>query len=169
MNLDSLLELINSKLIAIQSHPLNSAERLVLRGIWHDWNYNQMATEGSYSPGYLSNVVAPPLWQRLSALIDRRLTKKNCRGLLLDYAASLNANKMPSEQLPTSLRENVSQDMLPCFPSGSVPLGSPFYIEDSALKNIICQEIIKAGALVTIKAPREMGKTSLLLRKFLFL
>ncbi|OKH43892.1 serine/threonine protein kinase [Calothrix sp. HK-06] len=164
MNLDSLLELINSKLIAIQSRPLNWAERLIVRGIWHDWSYNQMATEGGYSPGYLSNVVAPPLWQRLSILIDRRLTKKNCRGLLLDYAASLNAKKMQSEQLSTSLRENVNLDMLPCFPSGSVPLGSPFYIEDSSLKNIICQEIIKAGALVTIKAPREMGKTSLLLR-----
>lgn len=164
MNLDSLLELINSKLVTIQSHPLNSAERLVLRGIWHDWSYNQMATEGGYSPGYLSNVVAPPLWQRLSTLIDRRVTKKNCRFLLENYAACLNAETLPLEQLPASFSENVSQDMLPRFPSGSVPLGSPFYIEDSALKDIICQEIIKGGALVRIKAPREMGKTSLLLR-----
>ncbi len=164
MNLDSLLELVNSKLITIQSHPLNSAERLVLRGIWHDWNYNQMATEGGYSSGYLSNVVAPPLWQRLSALIDRRLTKKNCRFLLENYVACLNAETLPLKQLSASFSENVSQDVLPCFPSGSVPLGSPFYIEDSPLKAVICQEITKGGALVRIKAPREMGKTSLLLR-----
>lgn len=76
MNLDSLLELVNSKLIAIQTHPLNSVELLVLRGIWHDWSYNQMAQDGGYSPGYLSNVVAPPLWRRLSTLIDRHVTKK---------------------------------------------------------------------------------------------
>jgi hypothetical protein len=164
MNPDSLLEIVNGKLIAIQSRPLNWAERLILRGIWHDWSYNQMATEGGYSPGYLSNVVAPPLWQRLSTLLGRRVTKKNCRFLLENYAASLNAEAMRFDQLPTSFSGNVTQDMLPCFPSGSVPLGSPFYIEDFSLKGVICQEITKGGALVRIKAPREMGKTSLLNR-----
>ncbi len=163
MNLDSLLEIVNSKLQGIQKHPLNCAEHLILRGIWRDWTYNQMAQDGGYSPGYLSNVVAPELFQRLSDLIDRRV-KKNCRGLLEDYAACLNAEKMQLLQLPASFSSNISQDMLPCFPSGSIPLGSPFYIEDSALKTRICEEIAKPGALVRITAPREMGKTSLLLR-----
>ncbi|BAZ10723.1 hypothetical protein NIES4071_25460 [Calothrix sp. NIES-4071] len=169
MNLDSLLEIVNSKLLTMQSRPLSWAERLILRGIWDDCTYNQMAQEGGYSPGYLSNVVAPELCQRLSMLIDRRVNKRNCRGLLEQYAACLNTEKLPSEQFPANFYSNVSyshvsQDMLPCFPSGSVPLGSPFYIEDSALKAIIREEITKGGALVRIRAPRENGKTSLLLR-----
>lgn len=163
MNLDSLQEIVNSKLQDIQSRPLNSAESLILRGIWHNWTYNQMAQEGGYSPGYLSNVVAPQLCQRLSALIGRRVTKKNCRSLLEYYAAYISTQTMPPKQLPAS-SSNVNQDILPCFPSGAVPLGSPFYIEDSALKAQICEEIAKPGALVRITAPREMGKTSLLLR-----
>jgi AAA-like domain len=164
MDFDSLLEIVNSKLQGIQKPPLNGVERLILRGIWHDWTYIQMAQDGGYSPGYISNVVAPELCQRLSALLDKRVTKKNCRSLLLEYAAYSNAEKTQILQLPASFSGNVSQDMLPCFPSGAVPLGSPFYIEDSTLKAQVCEEIAKPGALVRITAPREMGKTSLLLR-----
>jgi hypothetical protein len=52
----------------------------------------------------------------------------------------------------------------PCYPNGAVPLGSPFYLKRILLEAQVDQEIRKPGALVRIKAPREMGKTSLLLR-----
>jgi hypothetical protein len=51
-----------------------------------------------------------------------------------------------------------------CHSCGAVPLDSPFYIERTAVEMQVCQEIRKSGALVRIKAPKEMGKTSLLLR-----
>jgi hypothetical protein len=54
-------------------------------------------------------------------------------------------------------------DTLPRYPNGAVPLGSPFYLERT-FQTQIDQELRKPGALVRIKAPREMGKTSLLLR-----
>jgi hypothetical protein len=56
------------------------------------------------------------------------------------------------------------KDMLPCYPNGAVPLCSPFYLKRTLLETQVEQEIRKPGALVRIKAPREMGKTSLLLR-----
>lgn len=49
------------------------------------------------------------------------------------------------------------------YPNGSVPLTSPYYLERPAEEQAYT-EIQKPGALVRIKAPREMGKTSLLLR-----
>jgi DNA-binding Xre family transcriptional regulator len=55
-------------------------------------------------------------------------------------------------------------DTLPRYPNGAVPLGSPFYLERAPFEAQIDREISKPGALVRIKAPREMGKTSLLLR-----
>jgi DNA-binding Xre family transcriptional regulator len=55
-------------------------------------------------------------------------------------------------------------DTLPRYPNGAVPLGSPFYLERTPFEAQIDREISKPGALVRIKAPREMGKTSLLLR-----
>lgn len=55
-------------------------------------------------------------------------------------------------------------DTSPRYPSGAVPLGSPFYLERAPFEAQIHQEVRKPGALVRIKAPREMGKTSLLMR-----
>ena len=55
-------------------------------------------------------------------------------------------------------------DNSPPYPNGAVPLGSPFYLERKPVEAQIKQEIRKPGTLIRIKAPREMGKTSLLLR-----
>lgn len=52
----------------------------------------------------------------------------------------------------------------PPYPSGSVSLGSHFYLERPLFEEQVYPEIIKPGALIRIKAPKEMGKTSLLLR-----
>ncbi|MEG4519977.1 MULTISPECIES: AAA-like domain-containing protein [unclassified Microcoleus] len=50
------------------------------------------------------------------------------------------------------------------FPGGPIPLGSPFYIERSGAEALACAEISKPGGLVRIKAPKKMGKSSLMLR-----
>lgn len=50
------------------------------------------------------------------------------------------------------------------YPYGPVALNSPFYIPRSPLEERGCQEIIKPGGLIRIRAPKEMGKSSLMLR-----
>jgi hypothetical protein len=47
------------------------------------------------------------------------------------------------------------------FPDGSVPLNSPFYVERIPHDSRCYQELIKPGALIRIKGPRQIGKTSL--------
>ncbi|MUG97823.1 serine/threonine protein kinase [Scytonema sp. UIC 10036] len=165
MNLDCLFEIVDCLLIESHNRPLNSTENLILQGIWQYRTYNQMAIEAGYSPGYFTNVVAPELFGRLSEVIGQRVTKKNCRMLLETYAITKAASKTkPLRQDLTQFPPTVNQDTSPCYPSGSVPLDSPFYLERSFLEEQVYQEIGKPGALIRIKAPREMGKTSLLLR-----
>jgi DNA-binding Xre family transcriptional regulator len=65
---------------------------------------------------------------------------------------------------PLPALEDLLPDTSPCYPNGAVPLGSPFYLERTSLTAQIDREIRKPGALVRIKAPREMGKTSVLMR-----
>jgi len=60
--------------------------------------------------------------------------------------------------------QDVKSRDLPGYPCGSIPLGSPFYLERTPLEGQVYEEISKPGALVRIKAPRELGKTSLMLR-----
>lgn len=152
MNLDCLLKIVDRQLIESQNRPLSSTEILILRGIWQYQTYNQIALNAGYSPGYFTTVVAPELYRRLSELIGQRVSKKNCRLILESYTTSQAA-------LP-----QVKQNTSPCYPSGSVPLDSPFYLERSPFEKQVYQEVTKSGALIRIKAPREMGKTSLLLR-----
>lgn len=50
------------------------------------------------------------------------------------------------------------------FTAGQVPLASSFYIERPPIEERCYQEILQPGALIRIKAPRQMGKTSLMAR-----
>lgn len=165
MNLDCLFEIFDRLLIESHNRPLNSTENLILRGIWQYKTYNQIAIDAGYSPGYFTNVVAPELFGRLSKVIGQRVTKKNCQVLLESYATvEVAPNTKLLKQDLTQFPPTVNQDTSPCYPSGSVPLASPFYLKRSYLEEQIYQEIKKPGALIRIKAPKEMGKTSLLLR-----
>jgi len=46
-------------------------------------------------------------------------------------------------------------------PEGQIPLDSPFYIERPPIESDCYEVITKPDALIRIKAPRQMGKTSL--------
>ncbi|NEO05108.1 MULTISPECIES: AAA-like domain-containing protein [unclassified Moorena] len=170
MNIDCILEIVDRQLKESQHRPLTSTEVMMLGGIWQYRTYNQIALEAGYSAGYLTNVVAPDLYQRLSQVIGQRVNKKNCRVLLESYAttqASPETNPLNPDLVKPELTGNAANEtheILPCYPSGSIPINSPFYLERSSLEEQVYQEIKKPGALIRIKAPREMGKTSLLLR-----
>ncbi|MEP0820020.1 MULTISPECIES: AAA-like domain-containing protein [Trichocoleus] len=49
-------------------------------------------------------------------------------------------------------------------PEGSVSLDSPLYVERPPIESSCYQEILKPGALIRVKAPRQMGKSSLMQR-----
>ena len=50
------------------------------------------------------------------------------------------------------------------YPDGPVPLNSPFYIERPPLEKLVYQEITQPGCVIRIRAPKQMGKSSLVLR-----
>ncbi|MBD2097012.1 AAA-like domain-containing protein [Trichocoleus sp. FACHB-591] len=52
----------------------------------------------------------------------------------------------------------------PELPDGSVDLASTFYVERPPIEARCYEAIAKPGALIRIKAPRQMGKTSLMAR-----
>ncbi|WP_339381121.1 AAA-like domain-containing protein [Brasilonema sp. UFV-L1] len=52
----------------------------------------------------------------------------------------------------------------PELPVGQVHLASSFYIERPPIETRCYQEVLQSGALIRIKAPRQMGKTSLMAR-----
>ncbi|WP_309743191.1 AAA-like domain-containing protein [Chamaesiphon sp. OTE_20_metabat_361] len=111
--------------------------------------------------------------------VDYITFEELCQRLGLDWKEVYTLDAVATAQIvggavPTDNRDDNSADAisyvdldpdpLPRYPNGAVPIGSPFYLERVPFEAQIDREIRKPGALVRIKAPREMGKTSLLLR-----
>jgi transcriptional regulator with XRE-family HTH domain len=109
--------------------------------------------------------------------VDYTTFEELCRRLGLDWreistldledsAPEIDPPPEPSDTLLSSdsFAIDSRSDRSPSYPNGAVPLGSPFYLERVPAQAQIDREMRKPGALVRIKAPREMGKTSLLLR-----
>ncbi|MBW4627887.1 MAG: AAA-like domain-containing protein [Brasilonema octagenarum HA4186-MV1] len=118
--------------------------------------YPQIATENNYSETYIKQIVAPKLWQLISDLVGEKINRTNCRAVLEQRLETLSL-QITSE--PAQTQRKIALES----PEGQVPLSSTLYIERD-LEKICYQEILQPRALIRIKAPRKMGKTSLMTR-----
>ncbi|MEH2300686.1 MAG: AAA-like domain-containing protein [Nostoc sp.] len=89
--------------------------------------------------------------------------------LLIEDGGS-SANRAAIEELPTVAPACETQESPPLpvaeaeLPEGQVDLASGFYIERPPIESRCYEAILKPGSLIRIKAPRQMGKTSLMAR-----
>ncbi|NMG10838.1 AAA-like domain-containing protein [Brasilonema sp. UFV-L1] len=118
--------------------------------------YAQIATENNYSETYIKQIVAPKLWQLLSEALGEKVNRTNCRAVL---EQRLNTSSLQTTSKPAQMQRKIALES----PEGQVPLSSTLYIERN-LEQICYQEILQPRALIRIKAPRKMGKTSLMTR-----
>ncbi|MEM6451011.1 MAG: AAA-like domain-containing protein [Cyanobacteria bacterium P01_D01_bin.105] len=152
-----------------QQH-LSDVECKVLEGAWLGKTYDQMAMEYGYSPEYLNKDVGNKLWRKLSAGLGERVGKRNFREALrrawketLERSSSiapLKAAASNETEIPSS-RPQI--DNIP-FPEGAVALSSPLYVLRNGVESCCHDAISQPGALLRIKAPALMGKTSLVNR-----
>ncbi|MEO0769838.1 MAG: AAA-like domain-containing protein [Cyanobacteria bacterium J06649_4] len=151
---------------------LTNIQRLVLGECLqpHKRTYDAIAKDTNYSVSYIKQRVAPDLWHLLSELVGTNVTKLNCKSVLfayLDQAAQPkeHTQSAPSQSINEETDESVLGQSLPLeFPMESVPLSSPYYIQRNPYEHHCYQLITRSGALIRIKAPRQMGKTSLMMR-----
>jgi AAA-like domain len=135
---------------------LTDLEIDVLHGAWLGKSYEEIAEGLFLSVSYINKDVGYRLWKRLSEALGEEVNKKSFRQALQ------RRDKQPIENRQISKIDEIK------FPDGFVPLESKFYVERELMGEMIqskCdQEILKPGALIRIRAPRLMGKTSLLNR-----
>jgi hypothetical protein len=140
---------------------LNDLQRTILQELWQDpkKTYGEIAVKHNYSGNYIQQVAAPRLWRLLSDVVGYKVTKSNIRGVLEEKLVSrpnINlASAAPS--LPPIAKAPIE------YPSGGVPLNSLFYVQRPQ-EALCCHSILQPNAFIQIKAPRQMGKSSLLLR-----
>lgn len=157
------LKLADTAVFAKTSRHLRNIEVAVLRGAWLGQKYDQIALESGYTPEYIKHDVGPKLWQTLSFSLGEKVSKTNLMAVLAQQASQESiVNGQKSSTLPLPLLSPSSLELEP--PVGLVPLDSTFYVERPPAESRCYEEITRPGALIRIKAPSQMGKTSLMVR-----
>ncbi|NER33596.1 MAG: serine/threonine protein kinase [Oscillatoria sp. SIO1A7] len=135
---------------------LSDLQQILLEGAWNGDTYEAIGQNRGYSPRYLQRDVGPKFWRLLSEALGERVEKKNFRNALERYRRRGRAASNPAAREP--------EPTMGKFPDGPVALGSPFYVELDPIEARCCQEILRPGALISIRGPQHMGKTSLIQR-----
>lgn len=149
---------------------------LVFQQSWLGKEYATIAREAGYDYSYVREAGAE-LWRLLTETLHQPVKKKNFRSVLQQYfltetvlqaefshSEAVLRTSQPLVQSPLSLLKPGDSTEAPEFPGSAVPLYSKFYVEYPTIEARCYAEISKPGGLLHIKAPRKMGKSSLLLR-----
>ena len=145
MTLEEALSMVDN---LIQPQRLSTLQEMIFRECWIGKTYQQIAEHSDYDADYV-RVVGSRLWQILSEACQEKVTKNNFRSIL-------------RQQSNRNITYNLSLEL----PDGPIAPNSEFYIERPPIEEICHQEIAKPGSLIRIKAPKNMGKKSLI-RKIL--
>ncbi|MBD2461267.1 AAA-like domain-containing protein [Oscillatoria sp. FACHB-1407] len=150
------LNVADAAVFAKASRHLKTIEVAVLKGVWQGYKYDAIAEENGYTPEYIKHDVGPTLWQLLSSSLGEKVSKTNLVAVLTRKATTEDA-PVEAQLLTPPVPELES-------PVGLVPLDSKFYIDRPPIETHCYEEITHPGALIRIKAPTQMGKTSLMVR-----
>lgn len=187
MNADEALKIVELQVLSRQLSPI---ERLIFSQSWEGKGYTEMAQGSGYNSNYFKEV-GSRLWHDLSEVMKQKVSKKNLQIVFKDYQPkSINiGDRISPSQLfeqttaEDTLQHNFSESVdcqdntekisqLPShavftyikFPNGPVPLNSPLYIKRPPVEELVLKEVHKPGCVIRIKAPKKMGKSSLLQR-----
>ncbi|MEH1923290.1 AAA-like domain-containing protein [Nostoc sp.] len=153
MTIDELVLLLK----ASQATGLTTLQELILRSSWEGKTYTNIACEARYGEERVKKIAAH-LWQVLSNFCKEPINKSNFRLTLESYPLS-----EAHQQLVKEFNQAATAISLE-FPSGPVSLNSRFYIPRPPIEELAYAEIAKPGSIICIKAPKKMGKSSLIVQ-----
>ncbi|MEM9509565.1 MAG: AAA-like domain-containing protein [Cyanobacteria bacterium P01_E01_bin.35] len=167
-NVDEALNTANQAIYQKQNRYLTDVEIIVFKGAWEREDYDTIAAKNQYATSYISQDVAPKLWKNLSEALGEKVKKSNFKetlkrrwetGLSLENSLSTAENK-------TSYLTNLERSSVSKSQQGKTDISftPEIYIERPPIESICHETLLHPGSLVRIKAPRLMGKTSLITR-----
>ena len=165
MNVEEVLEAVEQGLLLRQLSPV---ERFILRQSWSGHTYSDIARDSAYCSAHIKEI-GSRLWNDLSEALGERVTKKNLHLVWNQFQKNYTEKSAtPKDLLP----DTVAKDDFPLlltqtqikFPGSPLPLNSPLYINRPPIEELACAEVSQPGCVIRIKAPKRMGKSSLLNR-----
>ncbi|MGG6242316.1 AAA-like domain-containing protein [Nodosilinea sp. AN01ver1] len=160
MRADEALALLDQLL---PGYTFSNLQETVFSQVWEGKTYAEIAESCGYDHSYIRDV-GFRLWQSLSDSLHQKVSKSNIRAVVERYARH---QSVPPAMV--SLPESSPPAPSPGLPdwelpNGPVPLASQLYIERPPIETQTMAALLKPGSLIRLKAPRQMGKTSLLRR-----
>jgi transcriptional regulator with XRE-family HTH domain len=134
---------------------------------------NDLADELGFAQSTISNFInGKPVDRRKFQDICEKLGITDWRSLAENpqQDQSVNIDELPKTPDPTPSLPTQSEILLPSHeyrleaPEGAVPLRSVFYVERLPQETYCQEEISRPHAMIRLKAPRQMGKTSIIVR-----
>jgi len=176
-DIEDAIEAANQAMASQCQRKLSDLEVTVLQGVWEKLEYGQIAIQTQYATSYISQDVAPRLWKLLSAALGEKVRKSNCRTALQRYAEKIsrsqNLMQISAQAQPeTALSQNLTQFKAPTptprrmqpalaqQPMGHVT--DNVYVERHPIEQLLYKTLLQPGSLARVKAPRFMGKTTLI-------
>lgn len=153
-NLDTAIETANQVVHAKFNRYLTDLEIIILEGAWQRQEYDLIAAKHQYSPTYISQDIAPKLWQLLTESLGEKVRKSNFKEALKRYWEKNNLARKTSAiktQYLTQTERDKQEILTP-----------DLYVERPPIESICYETILQPGASIRIKAPSLMGKTYLM-------
>ncbi len=153
MTIDELVLLLK----ASQATGLTTLQELILRSSWQGKTYTNIASEAHCGEERVKKTAAH-LWQILSNFYKEPIHKSNFRQTLENHPFSEAHQQLIKEFNRAAIAISLE------FPTGPVSLNSRFYIPRPPIEELAYAEMAEPGSVICIKAPKKMGKSSLILR-----
>ncbi len=186
MEVETALAITDSLVFAKTGKHLNTLQTEIFRGAWLGQKYEDIA-EANYCSDSHVKMIGATLWEILAESLAEKITKKNFRAVLerrgrkelkiqnlevkteeIGSSETAGLELKKGERNWASISEtdltNVARITKLELPEGQVQLGSKFYIERPPIESRCYETVLKPGSLIRIKAPRQMGKSSLMVR-----
>jgi hypothetical protein len=157
-NLEEAKKAANEALRLKRNKGLSDVEVIIFTGAWQNQTYDEIAAKNPhYGSAYISRDAAPTLWILLSEALGETVKKNNFKEALKRWWEK----KLVSGQI--SLTQNISTNQ---SSKNGVDNFSPpdFYVERPPIESLCYKALFQPGALIRIKASRQMGKTELMVK-----
>ncbi len=160
LEVSELVEFTKHLVINKTQHSLDQVQEAILRQALLGSKLKEIRITG-YSENTVQTILAPNLWKLLSDATGEKVGIKTVRLILQELFKKQDQFYSSNWGLEKS-NQTVNFELE--LPGGQVNLSSPFYIERPPIESQAYEEIVKPGSLIRIKAPKQMGKTSLMAR-----
>ena len=137
---------------------------VLLRRFVHHQEYEEISTELETSVGACLKRMGQ-VYKKFGFSSGRKGKEAELRKFLYkEYEEYQKLQESQSNLHDSSSDSHPNLDLGLPYPNGQVAVDSPLYIERYPIEEQCYQEIARHNALIRIKAPRQMGKTSLMSR-----